>query len=108
MWHELLEDTLPPDKRPLLQASWERAESPSERYMLFLEYSSYLRKQEVSEEEKEERRKQLEPLLKQYGLDKEESDESSWTWMIMLSLLALLAAVVYYAMFRAEEKEQLL
>ncbi|CAE6911011.1 unnamed protein product [Symbiodinium sp. CCMP2592] len=68
LWHELLEDTLPPDKRELLQASWDRAANDSERYMLFLEYSSYLRKQAVSEEDKAETRKQLEPLLKQYGL----------------------------------------
>jgi len=104
LWQELLEDTLPPDKRDLLQASWQRTQSDSERYMLFLEYSSYLRKQEVTEEEKAERRKQLEPLLKEYGLDKPEPESQGCTWMMTLSLIALIAAIIYYT-FRAVDPE---
>ncbi|CAJ1401028.1 unnamed protein product, partial [Effrenium voratum] len=67
-------------------------------YMLFLEYSSYLRKQEVTEEEKAERRKQLEPLLKQYGLDNltEQEQQGSCTWILMACLVLLAATVFYY------------
>ncbi|CAE7250951.1 unnamed protein product [Symbiodinium sp. KB8] len=105
LWHELLEDTLPPDKRELLQASWDRAANDSERYMLFLEYSSYLRKQAVSEEDKAETRKQLEPLLKQYGLhDLQQESESSGSsiWFMLAALAMLVAAVIWYSYGHAE------
>jgi len=103
LWQELLEDTLPPDKRDLLQASWQRAQSASERYMLFLEYSSYLRKQEVTEEEKAERRKQLEPLLKEYGLDKPECEtQSSCNWTVVLCLVLVIGAMIYYIFCSAD------
>jgi len=105
LWHELLEDTLPPDKRELLQASWDRAANDSERYMLFLEYSSYSRKQAVSEEDKAETRKQLEPLLKQYGLhDLQQESESSGPsiWFVLAALAMLVAAVIWYSYGHAE------
>ncbi|CAE7227782.1 cgt [Symbiodinium natans] len=104
LWRELLEDTLPPDKRELLQASWDRAASDSERYMLFLEYSSYLRKQEVSEEDKAETRKQLEPLLKQYGLHEAQESDSpgSAIWFMLVALVMVIAAVIWYSYAHAE------
>lgn len=43
-WTRLLLDTLPPDKRGPLWAQWDAADSSTERFMMFLEYSSYLGK----------------------------------------------------------------
>merc|ERR1719247_1634431 len=44
LWTQLLEDNLSPEKRASLQAQYEKTESQRDRYLLFLEYSSYLRK----------------------------------------------------------------
>merc|ERR1719408_897779 len=100
LWQQLLEDTLPPDKRSALQESWEQAGSDHDRYMMFLEYSSYLRKPEITEEEKEERRKQLEPLMKEFGL-KSEDEESGFStvllWSIIIAVILFIAGVIYYS-----------
>merc|ERR1719160_1231216 len=99
LWQQLLEDTLPPDKRAALMDSWERAGDVQDQYMMFLEYSSYLRKPEVTEEEKEERRKQLEPLMKEFGIHSEE-EESSWQgaliWFIFVAVVLFIAGLIYY------------
>lgn len=100
MWQRLLEDTLTPDKRAALQASWEATPNEHDRYMMFLEYTSYLRRPEVSEEEQAERRKQLEPLLRELGICAEEG-ESGWqgatVWWLCASLAFLFAGLVYYS-----------
>jgi len=99
LWQQLLEDTLPPDKRAALQESWEQAGDDHDRYMMFLEYSSYLRKPEVTEQEKEERRKQLEPLMKEFGI-RSEMDESSWSgmliWFLFVAVILFVAGLLYY------------
>merc|ERR1712187_90021 len=96
LWQQLLEDTLPPDKRAALQDSWENTEGDQEKYMMFLEYSSYLRKPEITEEEKEERRKQLEPLMKEFGLGGGE-EESSWqgalVWFVFIAVILFVAGL---------------
>eukprot|EP00931_Biecheleriopsis_adriatica_P014506 TRINITY_DN11634_c0_g1_i1.p1 TRINITY_DN11634_c0_g1~~TRINITY_DN11634_c0_g1_i1.p1 ORF type:complete len:286 (+),score=93.75 TRINITY_DN11634_c0_g1_i1:28-858(+) len=104
LWQQLLEDTLPPDKREALQASWQATPHANDRYMMFLEYSSYLRKQEISEEEKKERRKQLEPLMKQYGLDNLDESESggALVWIVLLGILMFITGVVYYTYSRVD------
>lgn len=100
LWNQLLEDTLPPDKRAALMQSWRETPSANERYMMFLEYSSYLRKPEVSEEEKEERRKQLEPLMKEFGINGDEADDSSWqgafVWFLFVAIVLFMAGIIYY------------
>ena len=68
--------------------------------MMFLEYSSYLRKPEISEEEKEERRKQLEPLMREFGL-KADDEDSGWQgvliWFLLVAVVFFVAGLVYYA-----------
>lgn len=99
LWQQLLEDTLPPDKRAALMDSWERAGDAHDKYMMFLEYSSYLRKPEITEEEKEERRKQLEPLMKEFGINPS-ADDSGWqggfVWCIFVAVIIFIAALIYY------------
>lgn len=99
LWQQLLDDTLPPDKREALQASWDSTPNTHDRYMMFLEYSSYLRKQEVTEEEKAERKKQLEPLLREYGLNDQhkEHNEGPWIWIIMLVMVMFISGIIYYS-----------
>jgi len=105
LWQQLLEDTLPPDKRKLLQDSWAKCPSQQDRYMMYLEYTSYLRKPEVTEEEQAERRKQLEPLLREFGVSGDGEDGScpgSLLWPPLLGLLLLAAGVVYYMHSQAD------
>merc|ERR1719159_1093593 len=90
LWRQLLEDCLPPDKRAALHKTWEEAGDDNDRYMMFLEYSSYLRKPEITEEEKAERRKQLEPLMQEFGLLAEEEESGGQTMLLMALLVGLL------------------
>merc|ERR1712151_1118740 len=102
LWQQLLDDTLPPDKRQSLQDSWDATPDSNDRYMMFLEYSSYLRKPEVSPEEREERRKQLEPLMREFGLKPGDEDlsDSPWQgaifWSVLIGVFLFFAAVIYY------------
>jgi len=100
LWRQLLDDTLPPDKRAALMQSWEETGNDNDRYMMFLEYSSYLRKPEVTDEEKEERRKQLEPLMKEFGIHGENAEESSWQgafiWFLFVAIILFMAGIIYY------------
>mmetsp|Transcript_120839 Transcript_120839/g.349118 ORF Transcript_120839/g.349118 Transcript_120839/m.349118 type:complete len:116 (+) Transcript_120839:130-477(+) len=101
MWQQLLEDTLTPDKRPALQEAWENTPDPQDRYMMLLEYSSYLRKPEISEKEREERRKQMEPLFKEFGLNSADlEDESEFTGVlicfVVVAAATFVAGLVYY------------
>lgn len=99
LWRNLLEDTLPPDKRPSLQATWDMAEDDHEKYMLYLEYSSYLRKPELTEEEKAERRKQLEPLMAELGVRDpfEEESQGAILWWLLTGFIMFVGGLVYYA-----------
>lgn len=100
LWQQLLEDTLPPDKRATLHASWEAVPDRYDRYMMFLEYSSYLRKPEVTEEEKKERREQLEPLMREFGIPTEDEDPGWHSLLLLLVLLGMLFfvfGVTYYS-----------
>jgi len=100
LWRQLLDDTLPPDKRSALMSSWEEAGNDNDRYMMFLEYSSYLRKPEITDEEKEERRKQLEPLMKEFGIHGGPDDEPSWQgffiWFLFVAIILFMAGIIYY------------
>eukprot|EP00928_Gymnodinium_smaydae_P016625 TRINITY_DN16265_c0_g1_i1.p1 TRINITY_DN16265_c0_g1~~TRINITY_DN16265_c0_g1_i1.p1 ORF type:complete len:348 (+),score=92.29 TRINITY_DN16265_c0_g1_i1:137-1045(+) len=97
LWEQLLEDCLPPDKRAALQDSWEATGSESDRYLMFLEYSSYLRKPEVSEEQREAHRKQMEPLMRELGLPRDEDEGSGGIWLpVVFGLILLIVGVVYY------------
>jgi hypothetical protein len=100
LWQQLLEDTLPPDKRAALQESWEATPSENDKYMMFLEYSGYLRKPEITEEEKEERRKQLEPLMREFGLPTDDED-SGWQgasiWCVIIAVILFVAGLIYYS-----------
>lgn len=105
LWQQLLEDTLPPDKRQALQASWETAGDGHDRYMMFLEYSSYLRKPEVSEEEKAERRKQLQPLMRELGVHIDaysEGSQSALVWWLVACIIMLFGGIVSYLYTRSE------
>ncbi|CAE8625642.1 unnamed protein product, partial [Polarella glacialis] len=108
LWQQLLEDTLPPDKREALQDTWDGARTASDKYMIYLEYSSYLRKQDVTEEEKAERRKQMEPLMQQYGLEGMDLDEpenqTCMIWLLMLTIILFSAGAIYYA-YRPQSAE---
>merc|ERR1712032_866760 len=107
LWQQLLEDTLPPDKRAALQDSWKHTENENDRYMMFLEYSSYLRRPEISEEEKEERKKQLEPLMKEFGINSNDYEESGWQgfciMLIIFALIAFIGIAVYYGVAKTDE-----
>merc|ERR1719203_1203521 len=101
MWQQLLEDTLPPDKRQVLQETWDSTKDPEDRYMMLLEYTSYLRKPEVTDEEKAERRKQLEPLMREFGLkvtDLEDASEegSGVLWWLVFGMIFFVAGLIYY------------
>lgn len=106
LWHSLLEDTLPPDKRASLQSSWTNVRDPHDRYMMFLEYSSYLRQPEMSEEEKAARKKELEPLMREYGIKPDDEDDSGLQgtvlWWLVFGAVFLFAAIVYYAYTRPD------
>eukprot|EP00933_Yihiella_yeosuensis_P054883 TRINITY_DN5346_c1_g2_i2.p1 TRINITY_DN5346_c1_g2~~TRINITY_DN5346_c1_g2_i2.p1 ORF type:complete len:303 (-),score=85.29 TRINITY_DN5346_c1_g2_i2:74-982(-) len=100
LWEKLLQDTLTPDKREALEEQWNSTSNESDRYMMFLEYTSYLRKQELTEEEKAERQKQLAPLMRQYGLEHLSDEEESGSfifWMVLLGIIFFMAGVIYYA-----------
>jgi|EP00927_Polykrikos_kofoidii_P049726 hypothetical protein len=102
LWQQLLEDTLPPDKRPALQDSWHATSNDHDRYMMFLEYSSYLRKPEVDEDEQIERKKQLEPLMRELGIREEEEGELQETlvaWLIV-GVVVIGFGWMYYAYSR--------
>ena len=44
LWTKLLEDSLSVEKRASLQANFDACETRQDQYMMFLEYTSYLRK----------------------------------------------------------------
>ena len=75
LWENLLVETLPPDKRDPLQSQWEGTPSIDDRYMMFLEYSSYLRRKEPTVEEKKARREQLRPFFEAHGIDRLPGEE---------------------------------
>lgn len=104
LWQRLLQETLPPEKRPPLEDMWQTANSDYDKYMLYLEYSSYLRKVEITDEEKKTRKKQLAPLLRECGLDPEEMEEdveqaqgTHGIWVVFLTMFFVIAGLVYYA-----------
>mmetsp|Transcript_12097 Transcript_12097/g.32421 ORF Transcript_12097/g.32421 Transcript_12097/m.32421 type:complete len:277 (-) Transcript_12097:121-951(-) len=102
LWQRLLEDTLPPDKRPVLQDAWISTKNAHDRYMMYLEYTSYLRKPEVTEQEKAERKKQLEPLMREFGLKSSDFEDSpEYThgilWWIFFGVIFFLSGLIYYA-----------
>eukprot|EP00929_Paragymnodinium_shiwhaense_P011318 TRINITY_DN11689_c0_g2_i1.p1 TRINITY_DN11689_c0_g2~~TRINITY_DN11689_c0_g2_i1.p1 ORF type:complete len:275 (+),score=68.42 TRINITY_DN11689_c0_g2_i1:116-940(+) len=98
LWEQLLEDTLPPDKRGALQETWLQTPQEHDRYMMFLEYSSYLRKPEISEEEKEERKKQLEPMMRELGVDIHDQEEpgGAFVWWLLFGVMLFVGSLVYY------------
>lgn len=101
LWQKLLEDALPPDKRKALQETWDSTSSMHDRYMMLLEYTSYLRKTEVTEDEKAERRKQLEPLLREFGLKNSDFEDTldhsnGFLWWIFFGILFFIAGLIYY------------
>lgn len=107
LWEELMEESLPPDKRACLQETWDSASSDKERYMMYLEYASYFRKPEVSPEEREERRKQMEPLLHEFGIKSEyPEDEGHWVnaiaWVLFFAFISVLAGTIHYLYSTAE------
>ncbi|CAD7923937.1 unnamed protein product [Amoebophrya sp. A120] len=77
LWENLLLETLPPDKRDVLQQQWVDTPTVEEKFMMLLEYNSYLRRPHVSPEERAERRKQLAPLLAHYGIPADEFDQQN-------------------------------
>ena len=101
-WRRLLEDTLPPEKRGPLEAAWEAAGSDYDRHMLLLEYSSYLRRPEVTEEDMAEQRKALDPLLRGFGLSDADLGEGDPGWpgaaccIGILGAIFLAAGLVYF------------
>lgn len=101
IWRQLLEDTLPPDKREPLQRSWEATPGDYDRYMMFLEYSSYLRKPELTEAEKEARKKQQDTLMREFGLEGIDDEQGGWQgltlWAVFVGMLLFVASTVYYA-----------
>mmetsp|Transcript_37768 Transcript_37768/g.90716 ORF Transcript_37768/g.90716 Transcript_37768/m.90716 type:complete len:280 (+) Transcript_37768:22-861(+) len=98
LWQDLLADCLGPDKRASLQSAYEKCSTDSERYMMFLEYSSYLRKPQLSEEERKKRMAELDPILKQYGYgDDEDGGGTLVLWVLVIGVLVIVFAGVYYA-----------
>lgn len=83
LWESLLVETLPPDKRDTLQAQWQATASVDDRYMMFLEYSSYLRRKEPTTQEKKQRREQLRPFFESHGIDRLPGDEEGERTMSM-------------------------
>eukprot|EP00419_Tripos_fusus_P066332 CAMPEP_0172908272 /NCGR_PEP_ID=MMETSP1075-20121228/180370_1 /TAXON_ID=2916 /ORGANISM="Ceratium fusus, Strain PA161109" /LENGTH=245 /DNA_ID=CAMNT_0013766009 /DNA_START=30 /DNA_END=763 /DNA_ORIENTATION=+ len=101
-WQELLRDTLPPDKHIALQEAWNATESTHDRYMMLLEYTSYLRKKpEASPEEQAEQRKRLEPLMRDLGINlaDDELEDSGLSataiWWLCAALVAFAVAAAY-------------
>jgi len=100
-WQELLCDTLPPDKRTTLQEAWQATGSIHDRYMMLLEYTSYLRKKpEASTEEQAEQRKRLEPLMRDLGINLG-GDEMEQPGLYGTALWWLCAGLVVFAMAAA-------
>lgn len=99
LWMQLLEDTLPPDRHPALQATWEGTPDPHERYMMLLEYSSYLRKPELTEEEKAERKKAMEPLMRELGIPPDGEDDGGCPgfilWVLLIGMLIFFGGTAY-------------
>lgn len=99
LWAQLLSDTLPPDKRSALQESWEQCGNDQDKYMMFLEYSSYLRKPEITEEDKEERKKRMEEMKREFGI-KYDEEENGWggviLWLVAFGITIFIAGAVYY------------
>lgn len=98
LWSDLLEETLPPDRHPALQATWDSTADPHERYMMLLEYSSYLRKPELTEEEKAERKREMEPLMRELGIPPEDEGgcPSFVLWIILIGMLVFIGGTSYY------------
>jgi len=98
-FHQLLVDTLPPDRREMLLNSWRDLESIDDRYMMFLEYSSYLRKPEMSDKEREEHEKKMEPLLHHYGISKSDDDSrvGLLPWIVIGGVGLFAIGFYYYA-----------
>mmetsp|Transcript_52608 Transcript_52608/g.113746 ORF Transcript_52608/g.113746 Transcript_52608/m.113746 type:complete len:252 (+) Transcript_52608:140-895(+) len=111
LWQALLEDTVPLEQRPPLQATWESAGSPQSRYLMLLECSSYLRKARSSPEEEAEGRKRAEPLLDELGLSSEGFDPCEGTGGlvsgVVLGIILLIAGLVYYAKKASERPEHM-
>ena len=63
---QLLDDCLPPDKRLYINQTWNKCADNQEKYMMFLEYSSYLRTKHQTPQEQREHEQSLGPLLNQY------------------------------------------
>jgi len=97
LWRRLLQDTLPEDKQAALQCSWDAITSEHDKYMMFLEYSSYLRKPDISEEDREQRRKELEPLMKEFGLKTEENHCTS-VWCVTAAVVFAIIGAVYWSL----------
>lgn len=100
LWMSLLEDTLPADRHPALQATWDSTPDPNERYMMLLEYSSYLRKPELTEEEKAERKREMEPFMREFGLNADGEEEggcpSFVLWTLLIGMLLFAGGTSYY------------
>lgn len=99
LWQSLLEETLPPDRWPSLQAAWNATPEPHERYMMLLEYSSYLRKPELTEEEKAARKKELEPFLRELGAAPDGEDEgcsNQVLYGLLVGLVLFVTSTAYY------------
>eukprot|EP00397_Hematodinium_sp_SG-2012_P058777 GEMP01074686.1.p1 GENE.GEMP01074686.1~~GEMP01074686.1.p1 ORF type:complete len:237 (+),score=51.02 GEMP01074686.1:59-769(+) len=99
-WNLLLVDTLPPDRRDLLQKSWnELAGRSDEQYMMFLEYSSYLRKPEIKQEDRERHEQKIEPLLRELGIPQRsepDHDGNAGLWWIGMGAIAFFGFGFYY------------
>jgi len=101
-WSQLLFDTLPPDRRDMLQKSWDEMgdDNRQDKYMMFLEYSSYLRKPENNSRDKQKTEKRMEPLLREYGLQHEvEGDSRMGLLWLGFGVLILLCGGGYYYFF---------
>jgi len=96
LWEQLLEDCLPPDKRKYIMQTWNRCQDDRERYMMFLEYSSYLRSKHQTNAEKKQAQESLGPLINQYmGLGK--SPNTLFTHPKVLRITKICTAVLVIA-----------
>lgn len=101
-WQELLRDTLPPDKRTALQEAWQATNSAHDRYMMLLEYTSYLRKKpEASKEEQAEQKKRLEPLMRDLGINLGDDEFEESSGLSGTALMWLCAVLVAFAVAAA-------
>jgi len=101
-WQELLRDTLPADKRGALQEAWDATGNAHDRYMMLLEYTSYLRKKpEASPEEQAEQRKRLEPLMRDLGISSLEGDDLEEPGLSSTAIWWLCAGLVVFSMAAA-------